>query len=163
MSTSKPKPPNYVFGRPTKYTPELANLILERFATHPVGIMELCNMYEDMPAPSTIYEWRNTISDFSERFLNARISQSHILFESSLDDVREIKNYYYEDEKLGCMAVDSGIVAAQKAMAHHKMAMASKIHPRIYGAISEMQKDSSSLNDVKERVKDLSPEHEKEF
>ncbi len=121
------------FGRPTKYTPELAALIIERFATHPCGLNKLCAMYDDMPNPDTIYTWRKQYPDFSELFLNARLDQAHILFDSSHDDIQEIQNYYFEDPKTGAMCVDSGIVAAQKAIAQHKMCMAAKIRPRDYG------------------------------
>lgn len=120
-------------GRPTKYTPELAELICERLGTHGVGIRNICNMYEDMPSPDTINKWRYKYDEFSERYLTARKKQSHILFDSSFDDIEEIKSYYYEDPKTGATCVDAGIVAAQRALANHKTFMAAKIQPIHYG------------------------------
>ncbi len=120
-------------GRPSKYTPELVDLICERVGTHGVGIRNICAMYDDMPTPETINQWRYKYDEFSERYLNARTKQSHILFDSSLDDIEKIKEYYYIDPDSGAQKVDAGIVAAQRALANHKTFMAAKIKPVNYG------------------------------
>jgi hypothetical protein len=138
-------------GRPTKYSPELCDLICERVGTHGMGIRNICNMYEDMPTPETINQWRYKYDEFSERYMIARKKQSHILFDSSFDDIEKIRDYYYEDPKTGAICVDSGIVAAQKALANHKTFMASKIQPIHYGDKQQIEtviKHEESIKDL---------------
>src|SRR5580692_5367483 len=103
-------------GRPTLYTEELADRICEAFATHAMSLQKICALYAWMPDHSTISEWRYKYADFSEKMLKSRAEQSHILFESSLADMEEIKEYRYMDPQLGYTKVDPGIVAAQKAL-----------------------------------------------
>ncbi len=152
------------FGRPTLYNDELANLILERIESHPFGIKKICKMYDDMPSHDTIWRWRAQNDNFSDRFLASRKKQAHILFETSLDDVEKIKEYYYEDCKTGGMTVDSGIVAAQKALAQHKIGMAARIRPEDYGpsAREEASSDAHST-EVAEKVAKIIKDSEKEY
>jgi hypothetical protein len=147
-------------GRPTGYSDELADLIIQRFESHPYGLRQLCSMYDDMPNVDTIYSWRSKYDDFSERFLAARKKQAHLLFETSADDIAEIKDYYYDDPKTGARSVDAGIVAAQKAIAQHKLGMAAKIRPKDYGVTSVESNDNSSVTDVSS---DVVKEKEKDF
>jgi hypothetical protein len=142
-------------GRPSLYTPELVDLICERVGTHGTGIRNICKMYADMPDPETINEWRYKYEDFSERYLTARKKQSHILFESSLDDVEEIKNFYYEDGKTGATCVDSGVVAAQKALANQKTFLAAKISPKDYGDKQVIETVTTENDELKKELADL--------
>jgi hypothetical protein len=152
------------FGRPTIYNEELANLICERVASHGCGLNELCKKFSDMPNPDTIYSWRAKYEHFSESFLAARKIQGHALFETSLNDLAEIKDYYYDDPKTGARCVDSGIVAAQKAIAQHKLGMAAKLRPKDYGVTSvEEANNESNAKEVAEHVAKIMKESEKEY
>lgn len=142
-------------GRPSLYTPELVDLICDRVGTHGTGIRNICNMYQDMPSPETINQWRYKYNEFSERYLNARIKQSHILFDSSFDDIEDIKNFYYEDPKSGATCVDAGIVAAQRALANHKTFMASKIRPKDYGDKQIIEQTTSENEQLKVELAEL--------
>ncbi len=126
MSESRPR------GRPTDYSPEIAKLICARLESHGFSLRRICAMYDDMPVADTIYRWRSLYEDFSERYLASRLKQAHILFETSLEDIEDIALYRYEDDR-GVTRVDPGIVAAQKALANHKTAMAGRIRPKDYG------------------------------
>jgi len=147
-------------GRPSSYSDELADLIIARFESHPFGLKQLCKMYDDMPSTETIYQWRSKNEQFADRFLAARRKQAHLLFETSADDIAEIKDYYYDDPKTGARCVDSGIVAAQKAIAQHKLGMAAKIRPKDYGVTSVESDDNSSFADISA---DVVKDKEKEY
>ena len=142
-------------GRPSIYTPELAELICERVATHGTGIRNICNKYDDMPSPDTIFKWRHKYEEFSERYLNARTKQSHILFETSLDDVEDIREYFYQDIKTGATCVDAGLVAAQRAIANQKTKLASKISPRDYGDKQIIEQTTSENESLKSELAEL--------
>ncbi len=145
-------------GRPTLYNIEMADRIIELVESSPFGLKKLCDMHDDLPNLDSIYAWRAKYEDFSERFLNARKKQAHILFETSRDDIEEIKDYYYDDPKTGARCVDSGIVAAQKAIAKHKIGMAARIRPKDYGVTSVDNNNNVasevSADVVKEKEKD---------
>ncbi len=152
------------FGRPTIYSEQLVDLIIQRFESHPFGLRKLCSMYDDMPSPDTIYQWRARYDDFSERFLAARKKQAHLLFETSFEDVEEIKDYYYDDPKTGARCVDSGIVAAQKAIAQHKLGMAAKLRPKEYGVTSVDEAiNADNTTEVAEKVAKIIKDSEKEY
>ncbi len=150
-------------GRPSLFTEELANLICERVAAHGCGLKQLCKMYDDMPNQDTIYQWRAKYDHFSDSYLAARKKQAHILFETSLEDIEDIKNYYYEDPKTGAICVDSGIVASQKALANQKTHMASKIRPKEYGGESSEIASTDNLKDVSDKLDKLMAAKQKEY
>lgn len=153
------------FGRPTKYCPELVDLICDIVATTPHGINLICAKHPELPAPITIATWRAKYPDFSTRYMEARKLQSHLLFESAIDDIEELKNYTYEDPKSGATCIDAGIVAMQKALANQKTHQAARIHPKEYGNQAESNEsiDKSQLKEIAERVAQMNKESEKEY
>ena len=54
-------------GRPSKYTPEMVELICERVATHDCGLSRLTEMYDDMPDRVNINIWRRKYPEFQFR------------------------------------------------------------------------------------------------
>ena len=151
-----------VMGRPTKYTPELVELILERISTCTVGLRKLCKMHADMPDIDTIYEWRNKYEDFSERYLNSRSKQAHYLAEQTKDIAEETLDYVFKDER-GVSKIDSGIVAMQKFRMTTNTWLASRINPKEYGEriISEQSNDQSiqSTAEATSKIKEAEKEY----
>ena len=137
-------------GRPSKYTPELAQLILDRISTCTVGLNKLCKMFDDMPNPDTIYEWRHKYDDFSERYLNSRRKQAHFLAEQTKDIAEQTLDFVFEDEK-GATRIDSGIVAMQKFRMTANTWLASRIDPANYG--DKQQVETTIKHE--ENIKDL--------
>lgn len=141
-------------GRPTKYTPELAQLILDRISTCKIGLNKLCKMYDDMPNPDTIYEWRHKYDDFSERYLNSRRKQAHFLAEQTKDIAEETLDYVFEDEK-GAMRIDSGIVAMQKFRMTANTWLASRINPKEYGDKQVIEQTTTENEQLKIELAEL--------
>ena len=135
-------------GRPTHYTPEFAQLILDRISTCNVGLRNLCKMYDDMPDPDTIYQWRYKHDDFAERYLNSRRKQAHFLAEQVKDIAEETRDYMYEDEK-GAVRVDSGIVAMQKFRMTANTWLAARINPKEYGEKQLVEHTTSENESLK--------------
>ena len=161
MSTSKkPKPPDYVFGRPSKYTPELAQTIIDRVAEHPFGLERICHMYEDMPNESTIHAWLNKYEDFSKRYYTNREKIAHLLFHENLNELDRMKEDYYSGE-YGQRCIEPSVVAARKMCIAQRNYMASKLMPSIYNGHGDTtQKDNASVNQVTD---DVAKEREKEY
>lgn len=142
-------------GRPSLYTPELADRICDLVSTHGISLRRICEKYPDLPHSDTINEWRAKKNEFSAQYLAAREKQAHILFDTSFEDIEEIKHYYYEDIKSGATCVDAGIVAAQRALANHKTFMASKIRPKDYGDKQIIEQTTSENEQLKSELAEL--------
>ncbi len=62
-------------GRPSIYSPELADKILERL---PLGQTEAEILKEEgMPSRSCLYSWRRTYREFQDAYVRARVQQHH--------------------------------------------------------------------------------------
>ncbi len=109
MSEKKSTPKEH-FGRPLEYTPEMGDRICELVATHPIGLPRLCEMFSELPAPSTINRWRYQIEDFRTKYTQAKQFQSEILAE----EILEISDYSSRDtvyDDAGNARIDSEWVA----------------------------------------------------
>jgi hypothetical protein len=62
-------------GRPSDYTPELANIICEAIATGG-ALYRLCEERDDFPAESTVYQWLERHTEFAEKYARARERQA---------------------------------------------------------------------------------------
>jgi hypothetical protein len=110
-----------------------------------------------MPTVETINQWRVKYDEFSDQYLYSRMKQTHAMFESAVDEVEKITEYYYEDPKTGATCVDSGIVAAQKAIANQKTHQAARLNPKLYAVNKQLDDDSTTetLSKIQALVADL--------
>ena len=150
----KEKKPPY---RPSIYTEELAALICHRVATNPHGLKRICKMYDDMPHPDTINEWRYKYESFSVCYINARLKQSHLIFESAIDEVEELHDYTYKNLKTGAISIDPGIVAMKKTIANQKVHHAARISPKHYGVVKteDATNPQETINKIQQIVNEL--------
>jgi hypothetical protein len=74
-------------GRPTIYTPKLADRICELIATHPNGLETLCKMYPDLPSPRIIRKWLTEPdkSDFLHQYEISLSMRADNLFDEILE------------------------------------------------------------------------------
>ena len=70
-------------GRPTDYTPELADEFCARLAEGQ-SVRTICND-EDMPNRSTIYRWLRLQEGFSDQYARAKEDATEALVEDMLD------------------------------------------------------------------------------
>lgn len=80
-------------GRPTKYNPRLAALIIKRIMSGEA----VCSIVKDeaMPANSTLYKWLSKDQKFAERYAQAlefrthlKAEQRHEVIESAIKELR---------------------------------------------------------------------------
>ena len=117
-------------GRPTTYTPELANYVCHMIATHACGMGKLTEMYEEFPHKSTIYSWFYKHESFNNQYLEARRLQANVLADSMLDLPQNISRF---EDKDGVQRIDSGILGQAKLSMEVLKWHASKMAPKIYG------------------------------
>jgi len=119
-------------GRPSIYTPELADLICKRVATNPVGLPALCKMFPELPSYDTIRVWRWDRPEFSAKYAEAKRFQAELMAESIEDIIDETLQYSYQDGE-GVTRLDSGILGHARLRVDSRRWHASKLAPKIYG------------------------------
>lgn len=117
-------------GRPTTYTPELADRICDLLASDTACLDEILDKYPDLPCQDTVYRWRHRHKEFSEKYLQAMHSRGNLYAEETLKIARE-KSTFVDSE--GNVKIDPGYVAWQKMNVGLRQWHASKLAPKIYG------------------------------
>lgn len=158
MATPRKKPEERPkMGRPTDYSPELANRICEIVSTDTRSLKELCENYEEMPnSPGTIHLWRIKNQNFSDKYLQAMINRGNLYAEETIDIAAQ--KHTYIDEK-GNERVDAGHVAWQKMNVNLRQWHASKLAPKTYGdkkTDDNTNNPQDTLSKIQELVADLS-------
>lgn len=132
-------------GRPTIFTQELADLICERVATHAVGLIRLCDMYDDMPTKETVNQWRYKYSDFSSQYTKAKLTQADLLAEEIIDIADDGRNDWMEalsdDEKGLAWKLNGEHVNRSRLRIDTRKWLAAKLIPRTYGNYGEDRKE----------------------
>ncbi len=126
-------------GRPTDYTPELANEICDALASHTLGLNALCDKFPHFPCPDTIRCWRHRHQEFSAKYLQAMQSRA-MLYEEETFDIAAEKITYCDDR--GIKKFDAGAVAWQKMNVNLRQWHASKMLPKIFGAHKQIEEQS---------------------
>lgn len=80
-------------GRPTLYTPGLADKICSYIATSTHGIQRLCKLHDDMPDYKTIFNWLINKPEFAEKYEKAKSQQANILFDLMLELIDKPETY----------------------------------------------------------------------
>lgn len=112
-------------GRPTTYTPEIAQHICDRIADGE-PLRQICRE-EGMPAWRTVYQWLAAHDDFYARFMRARDIGCDAIAEDSMAIVDE------PPERGPDGKVDPGWVNLQRIRAEHRLKLLAKWHPKRYG------------------------------
>lgn len=128
-------------GRPSDYTPELADTICDLFATG-VSMREVCEK-EGMPSPSSVYLWLSKYEDFSDKYTRAKADGQ----EASLDDLDEIA------EKV--ISGDIEPNAARVAADIKKWAIVKR-NPKKYGEKVDLNHGGQSENPLTMLISEIS-------
>lgn len=80
-TTTPPKP----LGRPTLFTPELAERICDAVATNAKGLDWICENNPDFPSSRTVSRWQAKDETFCQELTRAGARRADILFDEMLD------------------------------------------------------------------------------
>lgn len=120
-------------GRPSDFTPEIANEICNKLIDGE-SLRGICSD-EGMPHASTVCRWLSVNADFREQYAHAREAQADTLF----DDVLEIADDARNDWMVRRGEDDAGWVANGEHIQRSRLRvdarkwMASKLAPKKYG------------------------------
>ena len=108
-------------GRPSKYTPELAQKICDELASGR-SLRSVCGG-EGMPSWSTVLSWRDSNKEFSDQYARARLSG----YEQLADGLVDISDDNAGDPQRDRLRVDT------------RKWLLSKMLPKIYGDKLDVQ------------------------
>ena len=140
MATPNKKPESKKqIGRPTDYTPELADLICELVASTTCGLQKLCNGHAALPDKVTINRWRHRFPEFRTQYAQAKCEQADLLAEECLDIADDDSG----DIKLspdGFELCNTEFIARARLRVDTRKWLASKLLPKQYGQKTEEEK-----------------------
>lgn len=91
-------------GRPSKYTPELADEICAAIASSELGLVHLVNQNPHWPDRATIFTWRRVHEEFRNKYAQAKEEQCEVVVEYMQEVMSEPHTYI--DFNSGQMRVD---------------------------------------------------------
>lgn len=120
-------------GRPSDFTPEIANAICERLIDGE-SLRGICSD-DDMPHASTVCRWLSADADFREQYAHAREAQADTLFDDVLEIADDARNDWMErrgEDDAGWVANGENIQRSRLRVDARKW-MAAKLAPKKYG------------------------------
>jgi hypothetical protein len=122
-------------GRPTEYTPEIAEKICNGIAAGQ-SLRKICQA-EEMPAPSTVCGWvLDDRNGFSEQYDKSRRLQAQLLADELFDIADDSTNdYMLKQSKSGeeYEAVNPEVIGRSRLRIDTRKWYLSKVLPKIYG------------------------------
>ena len=103
-------------GRPSDYSPEIADLICERLIESDYGLEDICRA-DDLPNVRTVFRWLKAHPDFRQQYALAREAQAEVQAGRGMKEALTAK-----DASLGRLKLD-----ARKWRAAH-------LAPKVYGS-----------------------------
>ena len=159
----EPKP----IGRPTKYTPAMAERICELVATSEMGYNRLHELYPDLPDRSNVNLWRRRYPEFRAKYAQAKCEQIEFMTEEILEIADDGKNDYMEhyDQKTGCVSwqVNGEHIQRSRVRIDTRKWLAAKLVPKVYGELIKEEQKDDMLEDSLKRKHDLDEKNKKEF
>lgn len=154
-------------GRPTLYTPEMAERICELVAIHDMGLTRLTAEFPDLPDKSNINKWRRRYPEFRAKYAQAKCEQLEFMTEDILEIADDGKNDWMEsyDKNNECISwrVNGEHIQRSRVRIDTRKWLASKLAPKIYGDALTQENHNPIHEDVVKRKHELDEKNKKEF
>ena len=120
-------------GRPTIYTPELANEVLARL-TMGQSLRTVCRN-DHLPAIQTVYNWMSSRPEFMERYTQAKKEAADMMAEDIMDISDDAQNDYmevtYGDQSM--LRLNSENIQRSRLRVETRKWLMAKLQPTKYG------------------------------
>jgi len=123
-----------VIGRPTIFTDELGEEICRRMEEG-TTLFQIC-LADDMPARTSVYDWRDKFPAFADRFTRARVRQMHSWADETVHIADDgTTDYITKKGRNGqeYEAFDSEHVQRSKLRVDTRLRLMAVIAPHVYG------------------------------
>lgn len=145
-ASAETEPPKKKTGRPTKYTPEIAQEICQQLADG-IPLRQICRQ-EGFPAWQTVYDWMYRDDALGEEGVGLSRAIAHAR-ELGQDAIAEdiFNEVSMEPERIlseGGGRIDSGYVQLIKARAEIKLKLLAKWNPKRYGDRVQLAGDADN-------------------
>lgn len=136
-----------MMGRPTKYTPELIDIICDRLATSNRGLEDICGDL-DLPGSTAVWSWLAKYPDFQEKYARAREFQAFMM-NDEIDRIMYAPLVDANGEPLSASMAMAEVQRRKLIVDTLKWKM-SKLIPKIYGDNRNMNVDVKITRPVSE-------------
>jgi hypothetical protein len=128
-------------GRPSSYSEEIANFIIERLV-HGESLVAICKD-EEMPNVSTIFRWLDKHKEFCDNYARARLVQAEVMASETIDIADNSTNDYIARNGKA-PAFNKENVERSKLRVDARKWYASKLAPKKYGDRTILQGDKDA-------------------
>jgi terminase small subunit-like protein len=118
-------------GRPSSYTPEIAEEICRRMADGE-SVLKICKE-PGMPSTAAIFRWLEAKPAFREQYARARELQAHHYFERIVQIAFDDKSDFFVDNETGKVISDHVRVARARLQVDALKWCSAKLLPKVYG------------------------------
>lgn len=125
-------------GRPTDYSEEIADIILERIMDGE-SLRSICSA-DDMPSRTTVFRWLHKHKDFSDQYARAKEEQAEMFADELVSIADEQETFTKEG---GEVAYDATAVARNRLRIDTRKWVVSKLKPKKYGDKQVLDHQSS--------------------
>lgn len=144
-------------GRPSLFTPQLAERICEKIATTPRGLAFICVREPGFPDPATVNRWLIQNEEFRASYLHARQRQADLIFDECLTiidtPVTGVETITKADGTVEKREGD--MLGHRKLQVDTRMRMAGKLSPKKYGDRMELEHGGEvTVNTVTRKIVD---------
>ncbi|MGE4118960.1 MAG: hypothetical protein AB7F29_13890 [Candidatus Nitrosocosmicus sp.] len=144
--------------RPLEYTKEMGDRICELVSTHPYGLRKICRLYPELPDQVTINRWRLRLQSFRIQYAQAKLDQAELLAEECMeiadDDMLDTKI----DPETGYETCNTEFIARSRLRVDTRKWLASKLLPKQYGNLKEVETLTSQNDALREELRILRAE-----
>lgn len=133
-------------GRPSAYTPEIADKICSEIATSSKSLKTICKE-EGMPDAATVMRWLRVNEDFRDQYARAKEEQADFLAEEILDIADDATNDFMTITKgdISYEVENKEWTSRSKLRVESRKWIASKLKPKKYGEKLDMTSDGKAL------------------
>lgn len=155
-----------VGGRPTDYSPEMADRICDLVASTPYGLVKLSRLHDDLPNKTTVNVWRRRHPAFAAKYAQAKLEQADILAEDCLD-IADNDDFDSKVDKDGNEVCNTEYIARSRLKVDTRKWLAAKLLPKQYGEqrkIESLEGENDALrNELMELRSQLDKKHKKDY
>jgi len=140
-------------GRPTDYTPEMAERILDLTATTIKSVADIC-LDPELPGECTVFRWMRKYPEFRQGYLEAKETQGILYSDAVMNTI------------WNCPEVNESIAKANLILRGSQWHL-SKLAPKQFGDKSHEQASATAIaeqvKEIADAVKQLNNKHERDY